>query len=224
MTSFIIVAKDTAEQEKIASEICDQHTIDTFDRTLVTPEKESSIGIELMKKLQTKVFLKPRKSLDKAVIIPHAELLTIPAQNSLLKLLEEPPEHTLLFLLTDNLESLLPTIQSRCKIIRTISTHKLSLEEKQKAKEKLQQWLTQDLGAALKTAEQLAKEKEGVLQTLTTTIIIGRELLLERIAKNQPAENLPAKLELMQTTLTTLTKTNTNPRLVLEHLFLTLRA
>ena len=40
------------------------------------------------------------------------------AANSLLKLLEEPPEHTSLILLTENPQELLPTIRSRAVIHR----------------------------------------------------------------------------------------------------------
>ena len=43
--------------------------------------------------------------------------MTAAAQNALLKTLEEPPSYTVIFILTTNLEALLPTILSRCVVL-----------------------------------------------------------------------------------------------------------
>ncbi|HET8671851.1 MAG TPA: hypothetical protein VFM05_14895, partial [Candidatus Saccharimonadales bacterium] len=53
----------------------------------------------------------------RAVIIEHAELLTVEAQNAFLKLLEEPPADTILALTADNPQALLPTILSRVQLL-----------------------------------------------------------------------------------------------------------
>ena len=44
--------------------------------------------------------------------------MTVEAQNALLKTLEEPPKYAIIILITDNKESLLDTIKSRCEIIK----------------------------------------------------------------------------------------------------------
>lgn len=49
-------------------------------------------------------------------VICHAEKITIPAQNALLKLLEEPPANTMLVLVAEQSHGLLETIESRCRI------------------------------------------------------------------------------------------------------------
>jgi DNA polymerase III subunit delta' len=54
----------------------------------------------------------------KFFIIEQAELMSDPAQNALLKTLEEPAGRTAIVLLTDAPESLLPTVRSRCQIVR----------------------------------------------------------------------------------------------------------
>ena len=41
-------------------------------------------------------------------------MMTVQAQNALLKTIEEPPEYAVIMLLTSNVDALLPTIQSRC--------------------------------------------------------------------------------------------------------------
>ncbi len=53
----------------------------------------------------------------RVVIIDEAERLNEEAGNALLKILEEPPEHSIIFLLTENEAALLPTIRSRAQII-----------------------------------------------------------------------------------------------------------
>jgi len=54
----------------------------------------------------------------KWVIIETVEQLTINAANCLLKILEEPPEFLSFLLITSQLETILPTIRSRCHVLR----------------------------------------------------------------------------------------------------------
>jgi DNA polymerase-3 subunit delta' len=54
----------------------------------------------------------------KVFVIDEADLMTAGAQNAMLKTLEEPAGRTLIILLTDQPGSLLPTIQSRCQLVR----------------------------------------------------------------------------------------------------------
>lgn len=52
----------------------------------------------------------------RVTIIDEAELLNDESANALLKTLEEPPEKSIIFLLTENDQLLLPTIRSRCQL------------------------------------------------------------------------------------------------------------
>ncbi len=70
-------------------------------------EKESDA---IFKKLSFKSF----ESDFKIALIWMAEKMNEAASNKLLKLLEEPPDMTVFFLIAENTESLLPTIRSRC--------------------------------------------------------------------------------------------------------------
>lgn len=51
------------------------------------------------------------------VVLLHAHLITTPAQNALLKTIEEPPINTQIILVTPTPQKLLSTIRSRCQII-----------------------------------------------------------------------------------------------------------
>src|SRR6185437_10060929 len=120
MVSFIVAAKDKKKREAFEKKHAELHNINTFDITVIEKDeaaKAQSIGIEIIKQFQKKIFLKPIKSKEKLVIIEDAQALTPEAQNALLKLLEEPPAHTRIILGTENFDTLLPTIQSRCQIV-----------------------------------------------------------------------------------------------------------
>ena len=65
-----------------------------------------------------KVSVKPTLSQRKVFVVNEAERLNAFSQNSLLKVLEEPPEYCCIILLCTRLERLLPTTKSRCRIIR----------------------------------------------------------------------------------------------------------
>jgi len=62
--------------------------------------------------------MKPFEGLVRVAILTDAHLMNPPASNALLKMLEEPPEHTLLILTAKQSADLLPTIVSRCLHIR----------------------------------------------------------------------------------------------------------
>ena len=75
-----------------------------------------SIGIEEVRQIQKFLSRKPIRDGKNTVIVTQAHLLTIPAQNALLKTLEEPPGNSLVYLVTPQPDSLLPTILSRVQI------------------------------------------------------------------------------------------------------------
>ena len=61
---------------------------------------------------------KPVMGRGKVFVIEQAELMNPQAQNALLKTLEEPAGRTLIVLITDQPGALLPTVRSRCQIVR----------------------------------------------------------------------------------------------------------
>ncbi|MFO0918889.1 MAG: DNA polymerase III subunit delta' [Planctomycetaceae bacterium] len=62
--------------------------------------------------------LRPLPDSRKIAIIDDADLMNDAAANALLKTLEEPPEGAILFLIASNPDALLPTIRSRCQMVR----------------------------------------------------------------------------------------------------------
>ncbi|MGI6160819.1 MAG: DNA polymerase III subunit delta' C-terminal domain-containing protein [Christensenellales bacterium] len=78
---------------------------------------DNSIKVDTVRELVAAMQIKPHEGGRRAVIIYSAEKMTVQAQNSLLKLLEEPPQYALFILLCGNLSAMLPTVRSRCAIM-----------------------------------------------------------------------------------------------------------
>jgi len=160
---------------------------------------------------QAKIWLakKPFSGQKKIIIIAEAQNLTLPAQNALLKTLEEPPAHSLIILTTPNPALLLPTVVSRCQIIHLQQKENRSLKEislrqeiyRKSAAEKI--ILAQEKGATLKSAKSWLREQRKFWQ-------------------EKASENLPeASLWLEKTLLgEQMLKQNVSPRLVLTYLLL----
>jgi len=74
-----------------------------------------TLRIEQIRQLQTDIAGRPAEGRMKVALLQEAHRMNEQSQNCLLKTLEEPPENTLLLLLTDKPQGLLPTILSRCQ-------------------------------------------------------------------------------------------------------------
>ena len=81
-------------------------------------EGRKNILIEQIRDMQEKMKVKPFQAGSRICFIESAQVMTEQAQNALLKTLEEPPSHSVFFLLADNTFSILPTIRSRCQMVR----------------------------------------------------------------------------------------------------------
>jgi len=78
----------------------------------------SMINVEAIARLISDANLRAVRSRRKVFIIASAEAMNPTAANRLLKTLEEPPGRTTIVLTTANLSALLPTIVSRCQLVR----------------------------------------------------------------------------------------------------------
>lgn len=84
------------------------------DLVVVEPDGQN-IKIEQIRNLQTEISLVPYLGSYRVAILRQAEKLTLPAANSLLKVIEEPPANIIFILLTSNWQAMLATILSRCR-------------------------------------------------------------------------------------------------------------
>ena len=82
---------------------------------ITVDDEKKTVSVDLIRQARGDMFIRPNESEHKIYVIPRAQDMGIPAQNALLKILEEPPEYGVFLLLTDNPEKLLPTVRSRCR-------------------------------------------------------------------------------------------------------------
>jgi DNA polymerase III delta' subunit len=94
----------------------------------VSPQKDV-IKIEQMRLLKSTAYLKPMVGKKRVFIISDAEKMREEASNSLLKILEEPPSFSHIFLCTNNPYLILPTIKSRCQALSFAPVFKEDIEK-----------------------------------------------------------------------------------------------
>ncbi len=86
------------------------------DFLLISPE-ERQIRIEEIRMIDDALSFKPFEGKKKAVIIDDADTMNIAASNAFLKTLEEPPEDSIIILISSKPDRLPETIRSRCSRI-----------------------------------------------------------------------------------------------------------
>lgn len=110
------VGKSTFAKEFAKYLLKTEHIENSPDYINIEPQG-ASIKIAQIRNLQTDVIIKPHGDY-KIYVINNAEKMTMESQNALLKTLEEPPIYVIIILITNNKNSLLDTIKSRCDIVK----------------------------------------------------------------------------------------------------------
>jgi DNA polymerase-3 subunit delta' len=77
-----------------------------------------NISVDQVREMQRRLVTRPTLGSRRAVVIDAADLLEKGAANALLKSLEEPPQGTFFLLVVHQPGRLLPTIRSRCQVLR----------------------------------------------------------------------------------------------------------
>ncbi len=82
------------------------------DLITVEDPEHKTVAVKTVRQYREDVYILPNESDRKIYLFPQE--LGIEGQNTLLKILEEPPAYGVFILLSNNPESLLPTVRSRC--------------------------------------------------------------------------------------------------------------
>ena len=88
------------------------------DVLFVAPGDSGAIKIDQVRDIVDRAAYRPFEGRRRVVIIDEADALVPPAQNALLKTLEEPPPSSVFILVTSRPDMLLPTVLSRCPQLR----------------------------------------------------------------------------------------------------------
>lgn len=98
------------------------------DVGMVIPYKRN-VRIGSIRALEREANFQPYEARARVFIVDDAEKMADPAANALLKTLEEPAASSHIFLITSRPDSLLPTIRSRCQMLRFAPVHTSEIEK-----------------------------------------------------------------------------------------------
>ncbi|BCA54169.1 DNA polymerase III, delta' subunit [Nitrospira sp. KM1] len=101
------------------------------DFLVIEPDSEQAvpqIKIEQIREIEQQIMYRPLIAERKICLIDQADRMTIGAANALLKTLEEPPDHSLFFLISSRPAALPVTIRSRCQALRFTTPPRTQVE------------------------------------------------------------------------------------------------
>ncbi len=188
---------------------------------LKTSKENSTIGIDNIRNLIKKLHYTPHQNKIKQALILEGQHMTEEAQNALLKTLEEPPGNCQIVITANHAHHIIPTIISRCKLIK-LKKQKSNGESQKELKEEFTILLKSPYHQRLAWTEEhktTLKDRRSTRKILSTWIEVLRELMLKKENQAHKIEpNITKGLDL----LNLLEKTNVSPRLALETFLLTL--
>ncbi len=168
--------------------------------------------------LQKFVITKSIISDYKVYFIINAELMNLSAYNKLLKVLEEPSDNVIAFLLTENMNQIISTIQSRCKKFK-ISYEKIEKEQDEKLLNMLITIKKLTFTEIIKLkSEILAKEKIEIIDLLQDY----RTFISCQFASGNDVNKLANSYKILDNIIE-LIKSNVNVELCLDKMIIELR-
>ncbi len=94
-----------------------------------TGKKKKEIAADQIRQVREKFYNSSWLNGYKVIVLDEAELLNEESANAFLKILEEPPAKSIIFILTENDNLLLPTIRSRCQCLELSAVSDVEISE-----------------------------------------------------------------------------------------------
>lgn len=188
--------------------------------------REKEIGIPQVREALERLKFFPYELKKKFCVIKKAQRMNIEAANALLKSLEEPSANAIFILLADNIESLLPTIASRCAVLRFPQTDLPTWSEENR--EQMKNIFRQEIFERFDYVEKIAKNKNEMIGVLKDWELVMAESLRKLVVDQGSLDNqakIRKVVDLVGNTresINRLERTNANARGVGEELVLSL--
>jgi DNA polymerase-3 subunit delta' len=194
------------------------------DVTWLLPN-EGSMKIGQIRPLQDIAQRKPIEGVTKVIVLEDVHKITDQAANSLLKLLEDPPDATVLILITRELERMLPTLLSRCWLAPFPENTRKDMDQAIQSAARILQSLPLSFLEVFRWAASLDKDKEGLEPLLEAMETLYRNRMAavfdEKTLPRDPMPYVRAQNSIREARW--LLSRNVNPLLTLESLLLDLR-
>ena len=185
--------------------------------------REKEIVIEQIRGARERLKYFPYELREKFCIIKKAHRMNAESSNALLKILEEPTASTFFILLADDVESVLPTIASRCAVLRFPEINLLEPKEENRAR--LREILRQDIHEKFDFAEKISKNRNEAIETLKDWESVLSEGLRNLAGKENFGKLSPMADLVRQNreAINRIERSNANSRAVLENLLLDMK-
>jgi DNA polymerase III delta prime subunit len=197
--------------EKDISKFIQLHKIP--DIHLIEKPEMENVKIEEVKQIQKELIFQPFEEKYQIGIICHAHMMTVEAQNAMLKTLEEQGERTLYFLLVNNEKNVLDTIISRSIKHYVKRNSKEDLADLEKSEETADRSLPDEVHEVFELISKKIETKgHQELIALVELITDGSNMNLTQSQRNARRKLKVEALKMLQS--------NANKQLVLENLYL----
>lgn len=228
MHAYIITRSDEmGRTDKINSLLEDWH-VSGHDTVTLIPQ-DNTIGIDAVRSTISRLSFKPRSSPFSVLVVRSAHTLSEEAQQAILKTLEEPVGKSRIIVETQEPYSLLPTILSRCHIVRLTDAQATdqSNTELSECLKTVEQLLHSSVGERFKYIDTIAKTRDDALIFVDQAIGTLEHYLL--LTGSRPVSfDISTKLsptrtaKLLRRLLTARTQLlgNASPKLSLDAVFL----
>jgi DNA polymerase III gamma/tau subunit len=217
VSSYIFYGSNSELAYAAVKDFAKNAGISEFDTVEIEPEagdknSKGEIGVKVIRDMIRQINLTPGHGSGKLAIIKGADRLGLEAANTLLKTLEEPPGAATIILLSSDLK-LLPTIRSRCQIVRCDDSVTSADEE---ILAQFRETLKGNLKKSFKAAEKMSTDAD--LEQKLNVIISSLRNQLQSDASIDKVRVIKSILAAKRNL-----KITTNKRLVLENLFMEIK-
>lgn len=196
------------------------------DHLTITPAEGNSIGIEHIKSVQEWAYLRPFVKQHKKLLLQTFHKATHEAQNALLKLIEEPPNNTHIYVHTNDVDNILATIVSRCRIDNSLTDEDIMWQahEHTGAVESTLLNITNLTNPQKQPVSTIFAEADTLSKHDRKDLIEYLDSVLFALAKEPAEHKTPATAATVRHLLEAkkMLSANTNIKLTMEHLLLQL--
>jgi len=156
---------------------------------------EERLSVDQVRTLRADAWIRPNEARRKVYLIANADGMLPPAQNALLKLLEDGPAYAAFLLLAENDAALLPTVRSRCQTLRGAESDPDPLVPEDPVGEQLARALLagDELEVASLCAQERKRTREEVISLLDSAVAA-----LMRALPQDPHRAMPLLAHLRQ--------------------------
>jgi len=218
MHAFVITGGSRESRLVWITSCLKQWNVGAYDQVAVVSE-DPTIGIAAVRELTRRLILKPFQGDTVVGLIADADRLTVPAQHALLKVLEEPPIHARLIVEIQNPSVLLPTLISRCQLVDLGLVTQYGQEELNECLRVLVQLQQGAIGQRFVLIDEICKTRQDALAWTDLALAATRQAVLDHCLTGKSAGSQTLLLRRLLAARGELSA-NVNPRLVLDHVFL----